>query len=330
MVGLGSTGAWAASTIGSDDIRNGGVSTKDIRNGGVHKDDVHRGAVGSHEVQDQSLGMGDLRKAARDSLRGSKGPRGPQGPRGPRGAKGDDGDDFEVRGRNWGIVDRNVSGAGDAYLRFGPTAINFPSGTKVKPPLGIGSLGIRVEGSDTDGIEPLATTDKVSFGNQVDFFGDLVGDLEQLGFWVFTTGENNANGANNMPTIQFEIDPNLAATGTDDYSSMVYLPANGIANEWTEFDATDDTQGPTWFLSGAEGAATGCSQATPCTFTAIQDALDEGTPGVPDPDPATIYTAQIFKGRDFSFSGAVDALRINNKVYDFEPFGVVTKFDHDD
>ena len=37
---------------------------------------------------------------------------------------------------------------------------------------------------------------------------------------------------------------------------------------------------------------------------------------------ATILSAQITKGRDFAFTGAVDALQINNSVYDFEPFGV--------
>ena len=40
---------------------------------------------------------------------------------------------------------------------------------------------------------------------------------------------------------------------------------------------------------------------------------------------ASIYTAQITKGRDYAFSGAVDALRINNQVFDFEPFGVYTR-----
>ena len=37
---------------------------------------------------------------------------------------------------------------------------------------------------------------------------------------------------------------------------------------------------------------------------------------------ATILSAQITKGRDYAFTGAVDALQINNTVYDFEPFGV--------
>jgi hypothetical protein len=37
---------------------------------------------------------------------------------------------------------------------------------------------------------------------------------------------------------------------------------------------------------------------------------------------ATIYTAQVTKGRDYAFQGAVDGLRINGTTYDFEPFGV--------
>ena len=91
VVALGSTGAWAAAKIGSDDIRVGGVAAKNIRNGSVHKGDVHRNAVGSHEVLDESLGLVDLRPGAVNSLRGAQGPRGPQGPRGQRGPKGDSG-----------------------------------------------------------------------------------------------------------------------------------------------------------------------------------------------------------------------------------------------
>ena len=37
---------------------------------------------------------------------------------------------------------------------------------------------------------------------------------------------------------------------------------------------------------------------------------------------ATILTVQITKGKDYAFSGAVDKLVINDKTYDFEPFGV--------
>ncbi len=86
VVGLGSTGAWAAANIGSDDIKVGGVASTNIRDGGVHKGDVHRSAVGSHEVMDESLGLVDMRPSARGSLKGPRGPRGPAGERGPAGA----------------------------------------------------------------------------------------------------------------------------------------------------------------------------------------------------------------------------------------------------
>jgi len=37
------------------------------------------------------------------------------------------------------------------------------------------------------------------------------------------------------------------------------------------------------------------------------------------------FSVQISKGRDFAFSGMVDGLVINDKLYDFEPFGVEAK-----
>ncbi|HEY5134864.1 MAG TPA: hypothetical protein VIJ41_03690 [Candidatus Nanopelagicales bacterium] len=37
---------------------------------------------------------------------------------------------------------------------------------------------------------------------------------------------------------------------------------------------------------------------------------------------ATLFTVQITKGRDFAFSGAVDALVLGDTTYDFEPLGV--------
>jgi hypothetical protein len=40
-------------------------------------------------------------------------------------------------------------------------------------------------------------------------------------------------------------------------------------------------------------------------------------------DPAVVgYSVGISKGRDFAFSGAVDAFQFNGKTYDFEPTGV--------
>jgi len=51
--------------------------------------------------------------------------------------------------------------------------------------------------------------------------------------------------------------------------------------------------------------------------------LDQVKTGLADGDPAALIgTVGISKGTDFAFSGAVDALQINDVVYDFEPNGV--------
>lgn len=210
-------------------------------------------------------------------------------------------------GTSWGIVDRNVIRDGDAYLRTGPS-FSTPGGTSVVPPLGEGSLGLRTG----------STNDQAAFGNQVIFVNDLVSGLTTLGFSVFTTADNNSQGPRNMPSILIEIDPNLARLPDVNQSSMVYTPRNGDANRWTAFDATDNTQGNVWGLTGPAGANTACQFVTAqCTWDTIQRVLEDG-----DGNPATIRSVQIVKLRDQSFSGAVDALRIRDRVFDFEPLGV--------
>jgi len=98
----------------------------------------------------------------------------------------------------------------------------------------------------------------------------------------------------------------------------VFVPNTTAPNAWTSIDATDPATG-FWFLTGTSptgaGTVTGCNQTTTCTFAQVKAALAQGT-------GATILTAQITKGRDFEWQGAVDALRVNAKVYDFEASGV--------
>src|SRR6478672_5484607 len=113
-----------------------------------------------------------------------------------------------------------------------------------------------------------------------------------------------------MPSITFEINPGLPGKT---YSSLVYMPPTGNVNAWTTFDAT---KVGTWGLTGFGGTLCDINGAR-CSFAQVMDFLAAGN--------GTVYTAQITKGRDFAFSGAVDALRINDKTYDFEPFGVSAK-----
>jgi hypothetical protein len=213
------------------------------------------------------------------------------------------------RSEHWGVITRNTIGSPVADLRTGPYGSFGVTGPAASPPYGKGSLGIEVN-------NPTGFVEKVDFGNEVDFFGDPVLALTEVGFHVFQTGENvTAGGPRNMPNIRFEIDPNTP-TDANDYSTMVWVPdAAPVVNRWSSFiDATSTGE---WYFTG--GDVPPCTQATPCTFAAAKAALAASGP----PDPI-IYTAAVGKGRDDRWVGAVDGFRINRKTYDFEdePVGV--------
>jgi hypothetical protein len=230
---------------------------------------------------------------------GIAGPQGPTGPQGPAGA------DAVYTGANWGVIARNTIGAPVAALRAGP----FGSfGVADAPPYGIGSLAIEV----ADG------TSKVAFGNEVDFFGADVSALTAVGFSVYTTGENSALGTN-MPGIVLEINPNGAGGTAATYASLVFEPgANGPPNKWSAY--VDATSTGLWGLTGSAfnspPTAANCGLNGPrCTFAQIKAFLATGA-------GAKILSVGVSKGRDFAWQGAIDGLRINGTIYDFEPLGV--------
>jgi hypothetical protein len=215
-------------------------------------------------------------------------------------------------GKEWGVITRNTIGSAVADLRSGPYGSFGVTGAPGKPPRGTGSLGIQVSNNALSGATP---QEKASFGNEVAFYGDAVADLTRAGFRVFQTGENAAISPSNMPNIAIEIDPNV---GSSTYSTMVWVPDPApVTNQWSSF--IDATTTGDWYFTGATGTATGCNQTTMCTFPAAQAALAAN-----DSPPATIYTVAIAKGRDNAWVGAVDNLRINDNIYDFEPYGVRT------
>ena len=284
---------------GSGAVAGAMITGKDIKNRTIESQDLKRGAVTTTKVKNRTLRLKDLNAEVTDKLGkgGAAGPQGPQGSQGPQGPKGADGT-ASYAGPNWSIVDRNVMGNGDSYLRSGPTA-----GTTVRPPMGVGSLGIRTG----------SATDKASFGNQVDFAGQTLASITSVSFWEFTTRENRRDNLtnptpDNLASVAFEINPNNSA---QTFSTLNYVPHNLPANVWTK--VTTDTKD--WWLTGAAGAATNCNDVTYCTLEQIKAALPN----------ATLYTVQVGKGRDNPFSGAIDALQIGAKVYDFEPFGVIEK-----
>ena len=316
--------ATAQSLIDSGDVQDNSLRSRDIRNRDIRGGDIARGTISLSLLKKTTVEELIARTRAGLTLPGSTSPgnqgeNGAQGPQGPQGAPGTPGtpgaagaDGGNFVGENWGIVDRNTIGSPAITLRAGPTTATA-SGVD-KPPFGAGSLSLLVgkNAADTGQRE-----EKAAFGNQVDFFGDPVSGLDQVGFRVWTSGENSASGVN-MPNIAFEIDPNLGATASN-FSTMVFVPAaNSPTNTWSGYiDATDSGAG-SWYLTGAAGTATGCNLSTMCSFAQLKTALNDGG------DAATILIVQLSKGRDKAWQGAIDGLRINGEVFDFEQFGVVT------
>jgi hypothetical protein len=252
--------------------------------------------VTSASVKDGSLNLADFSAAAKAGLKGDKGDQGgtgAQGLKGDQGVKGDPGAPATWAGKHWGTVLRNTLGSGSAELKA----------TSTTAPVGDGALEINTA----------SATDKASFGNEVDFTDNLVSDISTLGYSVYTTGENNGRAAGNMPSITFEINPHITGS-TRVYSSMVFAPNNSTANQWTALDATSDSLGKVWGLTGADMP---CNiNGARCTWSELQTALNDGG------DPATVLTLAVGKGRDYEFHGAVDKLIYNSAVFDFEPTGV--------
>jgi hypothetical protein len=212
-----------------------------------------------------------------------------------------------AQSQHWGVITRNTIGSPVAALRDGP----FVTGTNGSPPYGNGSLGIEVANHATSESNP---AEKVDFGNEVDFRGENFLQLDRVGFQVFQTSENvGYGGGTNLPGLRFEIDPNLSSV-SDNYTVAVWqpdpVPITSL-NRWSPY--LDATTTGNWYLTGGE---THCTQATPCSFADLQTSLDDGgsTP--------SILTVAVSKGRDNLWAGAVDGLRLNQYVYDFEANGV--------
>jgi hypothetical protein len=229
-----------------------------------------------------------------------------------------------ARSKNWGVSVRNTIGSPVAELREGMSSRLTPGGNLTRPPFGTGSLGLEVSVYPGVAAPPgESKQEKVDFGNEVDFFGDRIAALNEVGFHVFQTGENvGYGGPTNMPNIRFEIDPPTMAFS---FSTMVWVPGpSPVTNAWSPY--IDATATGFWFFTGAFGAAPPvCSQATPCTFAAAK--TKAGT--------ATVLSVLVGKGRDNMWIGAVDGLRLNDTIYDFEAGGVAARDlddddDHDD
>lgn len=304
LVGGGS--AVAGSLVTSAKIADGTIQNRDIADGTIslsrlsegtqalirqHAKDGVNGRDGANGAGGQDGARGLQGQAGTAGNDGVNGVDGKDGVNGVDGKDGRDGTDATIASGNWGIIDRNVIGSASAVLRSGPGGA----------PLGTGSLNLSV----ADGAS------KIAFGNEADFAGLKISSINALGFSVYQTGENASISAANLPNISLEVNPGVAGKT---YSSLVYNPAPVQPSRWSTVDAT---QGAGWyFTNAAVAAATGCGQGAGqrfCTLDEIKTAA---------PDAYVTYSLGIAKGRDSAWHGAVDAVRVNDRVFDFEETGV--------
>ena len=225
-------------SIGSNKLKDHSVASVDVLNNSLSAADLAQASVGSSEVASNSLSAADLgtNSVGADEI--------------ATGAVGSG--EIAYQNPEWAQVDRNMIGSPVAALRAGPYS------GPVQPPFGVGSLGLTVVG-----------TEKASFGNEVDFLGDDVSALNEVGFRVFTTPENISAappGTPNMPGITFEIDPNGAGGTTTNFSSLTWNPAtNTVPNVWSAY--IDATSTGLWGLTGTQfnspPTAANCGQNGP-------------------------------------------------------------------
>jgi hypothetical protein len=318
------------------------ITGSQIKNGTITGADVKTGSLTGINVKNGSIGLYDLTAPARlflhgaigrtgaagatgatgaTGLTGERGPSGPaaagaEGPAGPTGATGPAGPaaDAGFTSEVWGVIDRNSYGSPVSQGRMGPLGRTGSGAAAyaatVAPPFGTGSLSVLVDNDPTVGG---GQAEKLSFGNEKDFAGLKLVDVTTLGLWIYATGEDEQPAAAVIsPGITMEVDPNGAAnTAAPGYTSLVYVPEAPLATStWLQYDAT---VGAHWFATGAFGTSIGCNQAHLCTLAELKTAL---------PAAEVSYSIAITKGRDTSFLGAVDGLRINGAIYDFESLGV--------
>jgi len=282
VVGVGT--ATAAKLITSGDVKNNTLKSPDFKNGGIKKEDIKKGTITRDRLNQQ----------VKAQL-------------------------FAASG-HWGVIDRNTIGSPSASLRSGPATPEIagppPSIPAQAPPFGTGSLNLIVSGAPT---VPAGQEEKVAYGNEFDFVGDSFADVTAVGFHLYTTPENiSGGGTGNLPSITFEVDPNLTGVG-DNFASLVFFPEPILLPlVWSDY--IDATTTGLWGGTGDGFTGTPCDiDGARCTFAELQDQLDDGG------DPPLIGSVAITKGRDNSFQGAVDGLRINDTVYDFEETGVLER-----
>jgi hypothetical protein len=214
---------------------------------------------------------------------GAAGSNGSNGANGSTGATGAPGTPAPTSLPNWKQIARNTEGNGTAILQ--PNGLNISTGT---------------------------STDKVEFGDDVDFAGQALPDTVSAS--VFITGEDLATYSLNAPNVTMEINPGTLAapqngatgSGTFGYSSLnsVITPATTLTPNAINVLGGEDR----FYLTGGAGTASGCNQTTYCAMAQVKAAF---------PAAKISLSAGLNKGKDYAFHGYATSLSIGGTTVYF-------------
>ena len=196
--------------------------------------------------------------------------------------------------QGWTFVNDNGAGGSGSFVN-GPAT----------PPLGTGSAQLEV---------PL-TTDGYALANAV--YQGL--DLDQITTLSYST--YRATGGDALAiALQLNVDADSTDANLAWQGRLVYEPYHTQTVQtgvWETWDTLNDTAGSGtgnwWFSNGGLAGSTGCTQANPCTWAEVLSAIPNGEVH------STLGGVVLKAGSGWTgFVGNVDALTVNDDVYDFE------------
>lgn len=198
------------------------------------------------------------------------------------------------------------------FIRETPTPAGVGSGSLVSgpsnPPEGEGSARLTVNNSSEGQV--LAKNGYSSV---------KLDDLENLKYSTYRT-----SGADDLAiTLQFDFDNDVSDTDDAFKGRIVYEPYHTQDVEtaqWQEWDALDDTagngNGNWWLTRSATVFNNFCPQSNPCTLAEVLTTYPNA--GIRKTTNPNVWL-KAGSGWNGGFDGNVDALQINDDIYDFEP-----------
>jgi hypothetical protein len=199
---------------------------------------------------------------------------------------------------------------------------------------GNGGTGMFVDGPGTPLIGAGSAQLALTAANQGYALGNAMAGGTRLGAITDLSYSTYVQTGNNTvaPALQLNIDSDVTDANTSWQGRLVYEPyytQTVTDGTWQTWNTQDDSQngdvGNWWFSNGTLASNTGCTQATPCTWSEVLTALPNA--GINATDPGVVFKAGSNWAID-TFTGNVDAFVFGTAegvtTYNFEAQTVET------